>query len=82
MLDMAFLKDELIETDKRNKQILDQADAAAEEGDITHMKLWKMKDLGVQTVHTILNSEVSIRVLYYFLLYEIDFFCTSFIIVK
>ena len=78
LLDMAFLKDELIETDKRNKQILDQADTAAEEGDITHMKLWKMKDLGVQTVHTILNSEVSIRVLYYFLLYEIDFFLYKF----
>ena len=58
MLDMALLKDELKELDKGNRRILGD-DTHGEELDITQMKVWKMKDLGVQCVHSVLNSEVS-----------------------
>ena len=58
--DLSALRDELQEQEQLNTRIL--SGAAAEEGedeDISHMKLWRMKDLGVQTVHSILSSEVS-----------------------
>ena len=58
---------ELSELDDRNQRLLSKAagggggdeDEDEDEGaDISHMKLWRMKDLGVQTVHSILRSEV------------------------
>ena len=63
--DLAFLREELSELDDRNQRLLSKAAGGGDEdededegADISHMKLWRMKDLGVQTVHSILRSEV------------------------
>ena len=48
--DMSVLRDDLIEVALEGGE--------DEDGDMSHMKLWRMKDLGVQTVHSILKSEV------------------------
>jgi len=56
--DLSVLWEELQEQEKANRRILSGAADEAEEEDISHMKLWRMKDLGVQTVHSILSSNV------------------------
>ena len=51
-----MLRDELTELEKKEKALSGNGETLQ---DISQMKLWKMKDLGVQSVHSILNSDVS-----------------------
>jgi hypothetical protein len=63
--DLSLLKEELLEIEQANAALAKQAAGAGGpitdiSEDISHMKLWKMKDLGVQTTYSILHSEVSL----------------------
>ena len=54
--DLYVLRDELTELEKKENALSGNGETLQ---DISQMKLWKMKDLGVQSVHSILNSDVS-----------------------
>ena len=66
--DLSVLRDELLEQMKVNKRIEGGGETVDE--DISQMKLWKMKDLGVQAVHSILSNEVSVISMLWIICFE------------